>query len=58
MITTTGSGPQNFPVSPGMNSSGMKAMMLETMAKVTGIAISLAPAMAASTWSWLLSWWA
>ncbi len=47
-ITTAPSGHQKLPVTPGMNSSGMKATMLVRILKVTGPAISRAPCTAAS----------
>ena len=40
-MTTTGSGPQNLPVSPGMNIKGTKATMLVKILKTTGEATSL-----------------
>ena len=51
MMTTAGSGHQNLPVVPGMNSSGTKATMVVRMAKVTGVATSRAPLIAAAMWS-------
>ena len=42
-MTTTGNGPQNLPVSPGMNISGTKATMLVRILNVTGPAISRVP---------------
>ena len=49
MITTTGSGFQNCPVSPGMNISGTNATTFVRMLKTTGPLISRAPRIAAAT---------
>ena len=46
-ITTTGICMKNFPITPGMNRSGAKAMQLVRIAKMTGAATSFTPPIAA-----------